>query len=420
MDTRLRDQRSPPDGQRRIDVGEATLRIVVRDGEIFAVNDLCPHMRLSLEGSKVTNDCFIVCPHHRSAFDLRSGEPRDWTPWPPGIGRVLGMLSGAKPLHTYPTRIEDGHVWVWLDAPAEAPAGDHTLAVTYANGQQLTLHEGMSVLEASVRHRVDHMHACGGSARCTTCRIEVLEGIEHCPPPGADEREVLEMNGLGQNVRLACQLRPTGDITIRVLIQERRGHRPRVGERGIQEVDVAMLFADIRGFTSFAERQLPFDVLHILNRYFDRMGGIVEMHGGGVLSFQGDGIMCIFGLGGEGDAAAGLAVHAAIDMMEAAQAQSAYCSDHFGAELKVGIGIDFGRAVIGEMGYHRNSQLNAIGDVVNTAARLQDLTKEFGSDILISDAVAERARGSATLGRTFTTAIRGKSGEHLVHEVLAA
>lgn len=409
----------PAEGQRRVDVGDATLRIVVSDGQVFAVNDICPHMRLSLEGSRVTDDCFIVCPHHRSAFDLRSGEPRDWTPWPPGIGRVLGMISGAKPLPTYQTRIEAGHLWVQLDTPAEATTGDRTFTVTYAGGEQLPLHEGMSILEASVHHRVDHMHACGGSARCTTCRIEVMDGAEHCPPPGADEREVLEMNGLGENVRLACQLRPTGDVTVRVLIQEHHAQRPRVGERGIQELDVAMLFTDIRGFTTFAERQLPFDVLHILNRYFDRMGGIVEMHGGGILSFQGDGIMCIFGLNGEGDAAASMAVRAALDMMEAARAQSSYCADHFGTEMKVGIGIDFGRAVVGEMGYYRNSQLNAIGDVVNTAARLQDLTKELGADILISEAIADRVRNTIALGRTFTTRIRGKSGDHTIYEVVA-
>lgn len=408
-----------PGTQRRVRVGGHTVRLVSQSDRIFAVSDTCPHMKLSLEGGRITSDCFIICPHHRSAFDLRTGEPRDWTPWPPGIGRVLGMISGEKPLPTYETRVLDGDIWVRVeDIPASRLPG-RTVRVTYESGPAFEIDQGMSILEASVRHDVDHMHACGGSARCTTCRIEVVEGIEHCPPPDERERQVTEINGIGPNVRLACQLRPTGNVTVRVLMQESKAHRPRVGEAGIQELNVAVLFADMRGFTSFAERQLPFDVLHVLNRYFDRMGTIVEMHSGGVLSFQGDGMMCLFGLGGEGDRSAASAVHAGLEMLEAARVQSSYCADHFGLDMKVGIGIDFGQAVVGEMGYYHNSQLNAIGDVVNTASRLQDLTKELKADLLVTSAVVDRLHHRFTLGREFTTEIRGKTGAHRVYEVLA-
>ncbi len=410
----------PPGTQRRVEVRGRTLRLVSQRDRIFAMNDTCPHMKLSLEGGKITSDCFIICPHHRTAFDLETGEPRDWTPWPPGIGRIMGLISGEKPLQTYATRISDGDILVCLDDTAASRLPVRTIAVTYDRGPVFEIDEGMSVLEASVRHDVDHMHACGGSARCTTCRVEVIKGIEHCPPPDERERQVTEINGIRPNVRLACQLRPTGDITVRVLMQESKAHRPRVGEAGIHELDVAVLFADMRGFTAFAERQLPFDVLHVLNRYFDRMGTIVEMHSGGVLSFQGDGMMCLFGLDGEGDRSAVGAVHAGLEMLEAARVQSSYCADHFGLDMKVGIGIDFGQAVVGEMGYYRNSQLNAIGDVVNTASRLQDLTKELGADLLVTNAVVERLHHRFTLGREFVTEIRGKMGAHRVHEVLAA
>lgn len=407
-----------PGTQRRVNVGGHTVRLVSQSERIFAVSDVCPHMKLSLEGGKVTSDCFIVCPHHRSAFDLRTGTPREWSPWPPGIGRILGLISGEKPLQTYPVQVRDGDIWVQL-ATAASPAGRlRTIRVTYEGGLAFEIEEGMSVLEASVRHDIDHMHACGGSARCTTCRIEVIEGIEHCPPPDEREQQVTEINGIHPNVRLACQLRPSGDVTVRVLMQESKAHRPRVGEIGIQELEVAVLFADMRGFTAFAERQLPFDVLHVLNRYFDRMGTIVELHSGGVLSFQGDGMMCLFGLDGDGDRSAVRAVHAGLEMLEAARVQSSYCADHFGLDLKVGIGIDFGKAVVGEMGYYRNSQLNAIGDVVNTASRLQDLTKELEADLLVSRAVVDRLHNRFKLGREFTTEIRGKAGAHQVHEVL--
>ncbi len=407
-----------PGTQLRVSVQGQNVRLVSQGGRIFAVSDTCPHLKLSLNDAKVTDDCFIICPHHRSAFDLQSGTPREWSPWPPGIGRLLGLMSNAKPLPTYPVRVHDGAIWVQMGEAIARPGRSRTLRVTYEGGDVYDIEEGMSVLEASIRHEVDHMHACGGSARCTTCRIEVVDGLEHCPPPDQREQLVTQINGIGPAVRLACQLRPTGDVTVRVLMQESQAHRPSVGESGMQELDVAVLFADIRGFTTFAEHQLPFDVLHVLNRYFDRMGTIVEMQGGGVLSFQGDGMLCLFGLHREGERSVVPAVHAGLEMLEAARVQAAYCADHFGLDLKVGIGIDFGQAVVGEMGYYRNSHLNAIGDVVNTAARLQDLTKELKADLLVTSAVIERMGSGFTLGRDFTTEIRGKVGAHRVYEVV--
>lgn len=290
--------------------------------------------------------------------------------------------------------------------------------ITYADGGTVEVDEGTSVLDASLRHGVNHMHACGGVARCTTCRVEVLAGFEHCPAPRGGELEVVELNRIKPPVRLACSLRPTGDITVRVLLREHDHERPGQAEERAREVNVAVLFADIRGFTAFAERSLPFDVLHLLNRYFDRLGTVVELHGGRVVSFLGDGMMCVFGLAGDGESAAVQAVSAAIEMLDATNRQAIYCAEHFSLDLRVGIGVDFGRAVVGEVGYYRNMQFNAIGDVVNTAARVQDLTKETGSDLLITEAVRDRLDEGVVFGREHALEIRGKTRTHRLYEVL--
>ncbi len=292
------------------------------------------------------------------------------------------------------------------------------IRIRYVDGRTIEVEEGTSVLEGSVRYGVDHMHACGGAARCTTCRIEVLDGLEHCPAPNERERDVSAINGICSPVRLACQLRPTGDITVRVLMQEHREEPTLRTEGDARELQVAVLFADIRGFTTFAENRLPFDVLHVLNRYFDRMGTIVELHGGRVMSFQGDGMMCLFGLAGDAQGAAVSAAETSLSMLEAAGVQAAYCADHFEFELAIGIGIDFGRAVIGEVGYYRNSQLNAIGDVVNTAARVQDFTKETGCAVLATKAVRDRVRERFRFGREFSVEMRGKRGQHRLYELV--
>jgi adenylate cyclase len=396
--------------------GGADILLVRQGGEIYALRRNCPHMALSLEGGLISDGC-IVCPHHHSAFELKSGRVRDWTPWPPGIGRVLGVLNRYKPLPTFPVRVRDGAISVSVEAGGLPHARGKFVRIEYESGEAVEVEEGTSVLEASIRLGIDHMHACGGEARCTTCRVEVLAGIEHCPQQDDDERQVTAMNGIASPMRLACQLRPTGDLRVRVLVHEGDLRSARLSETSARELNVAVLFADIRNFTAFSERRLPFDVLHVLNRYFDCVGAIVEVHGGGVISFQGDGMMCLFGLAGEGDRAARSAVEAALRMQEATAAQATYCAEHFDLELRVGIGIDFGRAVVGEVGYYRSAQLNAIGDVVNTAARVQALTKETGTSLLITRDVVDRLRGRFALGREFELEIRGKAGLHRLYEV---
>lgn len=291
------------------------------------------------------------------------------------------------------------------------------IRITYADGPIAEVEEGTTVLEASLRNGIDHMHACGGDARCTTCRIAVIDGEERCPAPREKEAEVLEMNGFSPPVRLACQLRPAGDVTVRVLVRESAFQALARPEGMARELDVAVLFADIRGFTSFAEQKLPFDVLHVLNRYFDRMGTVVEFNGGRVISFQGDGMMCLFGIGGRRREAAVQAVTAGLQMLDAVAVQAKYCAAHFALDLRVGVGIDFGRAVVGEVGYYRNTQLNAIGDVVNTAARVQELTKETDAALLVTQPVADRVARGFDLGPPIGVEIRGKAGRHNLYEV---
>ena len=291
--------------------------------------------------------------------------------------------------------------------------------IHYVDGPAVEVEEGETVLDASIRHGVDHRNACGGDCQCSTCRVEVVEGLEHCPEPNPNEREVLAINRLQAPIRLGCQLRPRGDITVRVLLREsERPVPPSLAEGLAQEREVAVLFSDIRHFTTFAERQLPFDVLHLLNRYFDRMGTIVEKHHGHVVSFQGDGMLTLFPAGGTRSAVS--AVSCGLEMLESCQGLSDYSMEHFDFEFRVGVGIDFGRALVGQIGYYRFTQLSAIGDVVNTASRVQGLTKETGASLLVTETVRERVQDRFQLGREFTTDIRGKAGQHQVYEVLAA
>ncbi len=291
--------------------------------------------------------------------------------------------------------------------------------ITYVDGPTCEVEAGSTVLAASIANHVDHRHACGGRARCSTCRVEVVAGLEHCPEPLPSEVNVLRLNGLETPVRLACQLRPTNDVSVRVIFRECDRAKTRwLQDEAAHEQEIAVLFADLRGFTAFAERQLPFDVLHVLNQYFEQTGRAVEAADGEILSFLGDGFLAIF----RQDPAdlADIAVSCALAMLEGSQTIVRDARDHYGYELRMGIGIEIGNAVLGAVGYGRNRRFNVIGDCVNTAARVQDMTKETGTEILVTDNVRARLRGAYGAGREFGVSIRGKTGAHRVHEIVAA
>jgi adenylate cyclase len=185
------------------------------------------------------------------------------------------------------------------------------------------------------------------------------------------------------------------------------------------EREIAVLFADIRGFTALAEGRLPYDIVFILNRYFDAMGRAVEQAGGRVDKFIGDGIMALFGVEAGAEAGCRDALAAArlmsLRLIELNQALRAELAE----PLRIGIGIHAGPAIVGEMGYGSAAALTAIGDAVNTASRLETLTKEYECELIVSDELILRAGLDRNLFAWRETEIRGKQ-ERLAIAILAS
>jgi nitrite reductase/ring-hydroxylating ferredoxin subunit len=102
-----------PEGARQVvKVAGRDVLLVNHKGQIYAVDNRCPHMGAPLVQGKVTEDGALVCRRHHSAFDLRTGNVKDWAPWPPAVGRVLGAISREKALPVFPTKVEEGSIWV--------------------------------------------------------------------------------------------------------------------------------------------------------------------------------------------------------------------------------------------------------------------------------------------------------------------
>ena len=270
-----------------------------------------------------------------------------------------------------------------------------TIRVGYPERRDAVVPQGWSVLEASRFARVPHASVCGGRGRCSTCRIRVLGDIRQLAAPTADERRVLDRIGAPANVRLACQLRPTRDIRVVPLLPARLAPRDaalQVGARHGREREIAVLFADLRGFTRLAEKKLPYDVVFFLNRYFEAVGSAIADAGGLVNQFTGDGVMALFGVEHGGDTGCRQALEAAGAMVARVVDLSEALGDELEAPLRLGIGIHVGPAVVGGMGYGQAFYLTAVGDTVHVAARLEALTKDYGCELVISEEVVARAR----------------------------
>ncbi len=301
--------------------------------------------------------------------------------------------------------------------------------ITYLNERSVEVPEGTSILSASLEHGIPHTRVCGGHARCSTCRVAVLTGLANCSPRNEKEQAMATLRNFSPAVRLACQTTVSGDITVRRLVLDDedvalvRGEVAQPGEpiNLGRESSLAILFCDIRNFTSFSERQLPYDVIHLLNRYFARINQDVVRHGGVIDNFMGDGIMALFGVPDIDPAPEPSlrAVRAGLDMLASVTAMRGYFQDNFGWSLRIGVGIHCGPVIVGAVGAGVRRRTTVIGDAVNFASRIESANKDAGTELLLSAAAYEEVKDLVTAGKCYDLAVKGKTGTHRLYEVLA-
>jgi adenylate cyclase len=191
------------------------------------------------------------------------------------------------------------------------------LSIEYPDDRKVRSTVGISILETSRLNNIPHASVCGGRGRCSTCRVRVISGEEHLSPASSEEIRVLERVGAPPHVRLACQAIPAGDISVVPLLPPNASMtdtRRRSPDLAGQEREISILFADLRSFTQFSEKKLPYDVVFVLNRYFAHMGEAVESAGGHLDKFIGDGVMALFGTKTDAKTGARQAMQAAKEM----------------------------------------------------------------------------------------------------------
>jgi adenylate cyclase len=266
--------------------------------------------------------------------------------------------------------------------------------LSHPRGRIVPILPGATVLETLRENGIPHASVCGGRARCTTCRILVTKGLEQLPAPSGLEAKALARIGATANTRLACQIFPSSDISIVPLLAAdatAADGTVRGGFEGSERL-ITIVFVDMRGSTKLGEAKLPYDVLFILNQFFQEMTKALIATNGHYSQFTGDGLMALYGLHVKDPAIGAVdAVRGAREMLTRLDQLNRQISHDLPEPLRIGIGIHYSEAIVGAMGPPRSQIITAIGDTVNTCARLESLTKEYDALVVISRRAAEAA-----------------------------
>lgn len=281
-----------------------------------------------------------------------------------------------------------------------------------------------TILKASKKAGNLHQHACGGRGKCSTCRVKILSGLDHCQPRNRRERKIAEFLHFSDDIRLACQTVVTGDVKIRRLVIDeidteiaRSGLINKKSNQIGEEIEATLVFMDIYDFTSFTSLNQAYDVVHLLNRYYYLVGKSVEKHGGIILDYYGDGVFAIFGQV-QSENHAREALNACMEIQEKIVKLTEYVNVITKHPFRLRTGVHSGRVIIGTMGMPGFEKLAVVGDAVNIASRIENANKDLDTSILISDSTKQLIGNSVNLGKSFKVNIKGKDDHLLVHEII--
>lgn len=189
---------------------------------------------------------------------------------------------------------------------------------------------------------------------------------------------------------------------------------------GGQRRAVTILFSDVRDFTSVSEQSDPVELVRQLNEYLTAMVDVVMRHGGTLDKFIGDAIMAVWGAptsrGAEEDA--WRAVQTAFEMRQRLAELHQRWEAEGRPKLRIGIGLNHGEVVVGNVGSPQRMEYTVIGDPVNVASRVEGLNKQYGTDILLTDAVHALVRERVEVELAGTTPVKGRAQPVNVYKLL--
>ncbi|MEO8508553.1 MAG: 2Fe-2S iron-sulfur cluster-binding protein [Betaproteobacteria bacterium] len=303
-------------------------------------------------------------------------------------------------------RIRDGLVAAWFvligaifvarEARAIVERRRHAVITIAYPQRNARVPAGWTVLEASRSHHIPHMSMCGGQARCSTCRVQVTAGVAHCPPPAAAELATLERIGAPPGVRLACQLRPTGDLSVVPLLAAEAPASGTDHAAAVIERDFALVRVVWCNRAEFARGHLPHDIVFLSGLFVDTVNGSVRAHGGVASPPAASSVTAVFGVDAPLADACRQALAAAASIENELAGLARNCTAKFGGLAEFAILIHAGHGAIrGAHGFDAGPLLTA-GLAFDALDAMQDAAVAYAAPLLVS------ARACAEAGVTLT------------------
>jgi len=211
--------------------------------------------------------------------------------------------------------------------------------------------ENESILDATLTANINHTYACGGQGRCSTCRVSIMDGIDNVHPRNEAEQHIAAQLNFPPEIRLACQSRICGDITIRRMVSDK------------QDIDmISEEFSKDSGIALGSQQKVTIVFTDIVN---ERLGFFNK-----------------------------------------------YLQANFNMTFGIRAGVHYGNVIVGPFDTGSMRKLAVIGDNVNYASRIEAANKEFGTTLLLSDAAYEKIKDVYPEHNSFETTLKGKTGQY--------
>ena len=273
------------------------------------------------------------------------------------------------------------------------------MKIEFLNEKVVYIGRGQTILEASLRGGIPHFHACGGVAKCSTCRIRIVDGGENLSPVNEKEGKLRMCTVLPEGMRLACQTSiMQGSATVDRTIKDESDIRPKFGKAFSDKItaykplgeerQLVLFFLDIRDFTPFVERNLAYDVIHLLRKLFGIFYKIIKRYKGQIIETSGDQLYAVFGFRSSIEEASDAAIQAGQAIIAALEIYNTTAEGlSFANEFKVGIGAHAGKVIAGSIQIGRSRKVSVMGLAVNIASRIQGCTRELNNSFVVSESM---------------------------------
>jgi len=286
----------------------------------------------------------------------------------------------------------------------------------------IDVNSSQTILQALLDNDIAHTHICGGNANCSTCRIMILDGIDNCSEQTVAEKVLARRLEFPFHVRLACQTKVFGNVSIRRLILDQEDIDLVEGQLSLETLGVrksiAILLATVRGASNFDEVNFHYDLIYTMSRYFQSMNKIINRYGGFINNYMNYSLIGVFGLNEPKDASE-RAVWAGLEMLIALKDLNLYLERLSYPPLSLSIGIHYGSVVLVPVDtYKRVGKYNLIGDTVNIVNRIEAANREVGSELLVSSEIYNHIQRPIIINRTYTLRSANKNKDYSVLEII--